>query len=103
MIRNLTQTDFALYTDEIEQGHKVAQLRGASSYESLSLLEYLKFLIEMLQNEIRISRRLGVISYPSLLLEHNGRLFPVTIDYFDHGTMVSEILSIFDKTLGVSC
>lgn len=51
LIRNLTQTDFALYTDEIEQGHKVAQLRGASSHVSRSLLEHLKFLIEMLQNE----------------------------------------------------
>jgi putative protein-disulfide isomerase len=56
-----------------------------------------------LQNEIRIARRLGVISYPSLLLEHNGRLFPVTIDYFDHETIIREIVSILDNPPAVSC
>jgi putative protein-disulfide isomerase len=57
---------------------------------------------EELQNEIRIARRLGVISYPSLLLEHNGRLFPVTVDYLDQETMIIEIVSILDKPSGVS-
>jgi putative protein-disulfide isomerase len=56
-----------------------------------------------LQNEIRIARRLGVISYPSLLLEHNGRLFPVTIYYFDHETIIREIVSILDNPPAVSC
>jgi putative protein-disulfide isomerase len=56
-----------------------------------------------LQNEIRIARWLGVISYPSLPLEHNGRLFPVTIDYFDHGTIIREIVSILDSPPAVSC
>lgn len=58
---------------------------------------------EELQNEIGTARSLGVISYPSLLLDYNGRLFPVSIDYLDHETMISEILSILDKTTGVSC
>jgi hypothetical protein len=44
-----------------------------------------------------------VNSYPSLLLEHDGRLFPVSVDYLDHESMISEILSILDKTPGVSC
>jgi len=30
--------------------------------------------------------------------EHNGRLFPVSVDYLDHETMISEMLSILDKT-----
>ena len=50
--------------------------------------------LQKLQNEIRIARKLGVISYPSLLLEHNGCLFPVSVDYLDHETMIREIVSI---------
>jgi len=56
-----------------------------------------------LQNEISTARSLGVISYPSLLLEHDGRLFPVSVDYLDHETMIREIASILEKTPGVSC
>ena len=51
LIRYLTQTDLALYTDEIVQGYKAAQLRGASSREFRSVLENQEFLIEMLQSE----------------------------------------------------
>jgi putative protein-disulfide isomerase len=58
---------------------------------------------EELQSEIAIARSKGVISYPALLLEHNGRLFPVSVDYLDHETMISEIVSILEKTPGVSC
>jgi putative protein-disulfide isomerase len=58
---------------------------------------------EELQNEIRIARKLDVISYPFLLLEHNGRLFPVTVDYLDHETMIREIVSILDNPPAVSC
>ena len=58
---------------------------------------------EELQNEIRIARKLGVISYPSLLLEHNGGLFPVTVDYLDHESMIREIVSILDNPPAVSC
>jgi putative protein-disulfide isomerase len=60
--------------------------------------------IEMeLQNEIGTARSLSVISYPSLLLEHGGRLFPVSVDYLDHETMISQIASILENTSGVSC
>ena len=58
---------------------------------------------EELQNEIGTARSLSVISYPSLLLEHDGRLFPVSVDYLDHETMIREIASILEKTPGVSC
>ena len=58
---------------------------------------------EELQNEISTARKLGVISYPSLLLEHNGRLFPITVDYLDHETMIREIVSILDNPPEVSC
>ena len=58
---------------------------------------------EELQNEIRIARKLDVISYPFLLLEHNGRLFPVTVDYLDHETMIREIVSILDNPPAGSC
>ena len=53
---------------------------------------------EELQNEIGTARRMGVISYPTLLLEHNGRLFPIAIDYLDHETMIGEIVSILDQS-----
>ena len=58
---------------------------------------------EELQNEISIARKLDVISYPSLLLEHNGGLFPVTVDYLDHETMIREIVSILDNPPALSC
>ncbi|MDD5322648.1 MAG: hypothetical protein PHD43_18945 [Methylococcales bacterium] len=51
LIRYLTQTDLALHTDEIVQGYKVAQLRGASSREFRPVLVHQEFLIEMLQSE----------------------------------------------------
>ena len=56
-----------------------------------------------LQNEISTARSLSVISYPSLLLEHGSRLFPVSVDYLDHETMIREIASILEKTPVVSC
>jgi len=56
-----------------------------------------------LQNEISTARSLGVISYPSLLLERDGRLFSVSVDYLDHEAMISEIASILEKTPGVLC
>jgi len=60
--------------------------------------------IEMeLQNEIGTARSLSVISYPSLLLEHGGRLFPVSVDYLDHETMIRQIATILENTPGVSC
>jgi len=46
------------------------------------------------QHEISKARSLDVISYPSLRLEHNGGIFPVSVDYLDHETMVNEILGI---------
>ena len=52
---------------------------------------------EELQNEIATARSLSVISYPSLLLEHGGRLFPVSVDYLDHETMIREIASILEN------
>ena len=58
---------------------------------------------EELQNEIATARSLSVISYPSLLLEHGGRLFPVSVDYLDHVTMIREIASILENTPGLSC
>ena len=56
-----------------------------------------------LQNEISTARSLGVISYPSLLLEHDGRLFSVSVDYLDHKTIIREIVSILDNPPAVSC
>ena len=56
-----------------------------------------------LQHEISTARSLGVISYPSLYLKHNGHIFPVSVDYLDHETMVSEILNLLDKIPGISC
>ncbi len=55
-----------------------------------------------LQNEISTARSLGVSSYPSLQLEDNGRIYPVSVDYLDHDSMVSEIMSILDNIPGIS-
>ncbi|MFA6051984.1 MAG: DsbA family protein [Methylobacter sp.] len=44
-----------------------------------------------LQNEISMARRLGATSFPSLRLEHNGRISPITVGYLGHGTMLNKI------------
>jgi len=44
-----------------------------------------------LQNEISRARSLGVISYPSLRLEHNGRISSIAVDYLCPETMLNEI------------
>ena len=41
-----------------------------------------------LQNDLKTARSLGVFSFPSLRLEHDGRFFPVSVDYLDHETMI---------------
>jgi putative protein-disulfide isomerase len=45
-----------------------------------------------LQAEISMARNLNVTSYPSLRLKHNGKLFPITVDYLDYETMYHKIL-----------
>ena len=45
-----------------------------------------------LQAEISMARNLNVMPYPSLCLKHNGKLFPITVDYLNHETMHHEIL-----------
>jgi len=45
-----------------------------------------------LQNEISIAGSLGVTSYPSLRLEHNGRISPISVDYLSPESMPNEIL-----------
>lgn len=44
-----------------------------------------------LQNEISMARSLGVTSYPSLRLEHNGQVSPIDVDYLSLETMLNEI------------
>ena len=47
-----------------------------------------------LQNEIGLARRLGVVSFPSLRLEHLGKYYPVAVDYLDHIPMLKAISAI---------
>lgn len=44
-----------------------------------------------LQQEIKTARSLGVCSYPSLVLEKNGKISPIAIDYLDYRTMLDDI------------
>lgn len=45
-----------------------------------------------LQQEMNMVRSMGVKSYPSLCLQHEGHLAPIAIDYLDHHTMLDEIV-----------
>lgn len=47
-----------------------------------------------LQNEIGLARHLGADSFPSLRLEHQGKLYPVAVDYLDHAPTLEVILTI---------
>ncbi|MEF3075583.1 DsbA family protein [Methylobacter sp. Wu1] len=44
-----------------------------------------------LQQEIKTARRFGVCSYPSLILEQNGKISPVAVDYLNYRTMLDDI------------
>lgn len=44
-----------------------------------------------LRLEINMARSMGVKSYPSLCLQHDGQLSNIEIDYLDHQTMLNEI------------
>lgn len=67
-IRYLTQTDLALYKDEIVLGYKVAQFRGASSRDFRSVLNHLEFLIDMLHSDaVSIACRQQLEHFPKLL------------------------------------
>jgi putative protein-disulfide isomerase len=49
-----------------------------------------------LQNDISMARSLGATSYPSLRLEHNGRISSIPVDYLGPETMLNEILKILE-------
>jgi putative protein-disulfide isomerase len=44
-----------------------------------------------LQQEIKTARSFGVCSYPSLILEQNGKISPVAVDYLNDRTMLDDI------------
>jgi putative protein-disulfide isomerase len=44
-----------------------------------------------LQQEIKTGRSFGVCSYPSLILEQNGKISPVAVDYLNYRTMLDDI------------
>lgn len=44
-----------------------------------------------LLHEVQSVRQMKVFSFPSLRLELGGKLFPISIDYLDHKSMLSEI------------
>jgi putative protein-disulfide isomerase len=51
-----------------------------------------------LHHEIQQARSMGVHSYPSLRLMHHDAVFPVTVDYLDHRTMLSQITAVIRET-----
>lgn len=50
-----------------------------------------------LQSQIQLAKSMNVYSYPSLRLVHHDELFPITVDYLDHRTMLDEIKTIESK------
>lgn len=50
-----------------------------------------------LQHEIQRARSMDVYSYPSLRLIHNHAVFPITVDYLNHQTMLDAINRIMEE------
>lgn len=48
-------------------------------------------IMQALQHEIQLARRLGAHSFPALRLLHNGDIFPVKVDYVNSESMLDEI------------
>lgn len=51
-----------------------------------------------LQGEIKLTRSMGVSSYPSLCLLHNEQQFLIPIDYLDYQAMINEINNILTSS-----
>lgn len=47
-----------------------------------------------LQSEIGFARRLGVVSFPSLRLEHLGTYYPIEVDYLNPSTMLNTLSAV---------
>jgi len=47
-----------------------------------------------LQQDIQSARQMDVYSYPSLRLEHKGKVFPIAVDYREHRSMLDAISRI---------
>ena len=47
--------------------------------------------------QLNLSRAMGVNSFPSLRLEHDGRLYPIPVDYQDHRPTLEEIQRTLTK------
>lgn len=47
-----------------------------------------------LQDEIKLTRSMGVNSYPSLCLLHNEQQYLITVDYLNYQAMINEINNI---------
>jgi putative protein-disulfide isomerase len=56
---------------------------------------------QALHHEIQQARSMGVYSYPSLRLMHHDAVFPVTVDYLDHRTMLSQITAVIRETAAI--
>ncbi len=68
----------------------------------LDLIKFLKDLDSMaikneLQSEMKLSRNMGIRSYPSLSLLHNKQQFLIAIDYLNHQTMIDKINHILEN------
>ena len=50
-----------------------------------------------LQHEIQRARSMDVYSYPSLRLIHNHAVFPITVDYLNHQTMLEAINRLMEE------
>ena len=50
-----------------------------------------------LQGEIKLTRNMGVSSYPSLCLLHNEQQFLITVDYLNYQAMINEVNNILSS------
>ncbi len=79
-----------------------ATLEECAAEVGLDTVEFIKDLTSpainsKLQEEIQLARSMSVFSYPSLRLKRNEELFPISIDYLDHHTMINEITNILNN------
>lgn len=77
-------------------------LEECAAEVGLDTVEFIKDLLSpaidsQLQEEIQLTRSMGVCSYPSLRLLHNKELFSISINYLNHRAMINEITDILNN------
>lgn len=51
----------------------------------------------VLKQELQLAAELNAFSFPSLRLMHRDAIYPIAIDYLDHGAMLKEIAAVINN------